>query len=162
MAVAQQSAQVAGEELALGQPGGQPDLVFVGMVAAPCCAQADFAVAVVLPVGLAVAQHYTQAPYLVVSVGHSVAAPCSAQHFLSDGQPVGQSDLVLVGVVGLVGQSDLVVAVPAVAQQPAQAADLVLFVGLFDGPSAGEACTWPTWWPCCPCGGCWHGCCPMF
>ena len=60
MAVAQQSAQVAGEELALGPPGGQPDLVvFVGMVAAPCCAQAEFAVAVVLPVGLAVAQHYT-------------------------------------------------------------------------------------------------------
>ena len=74
----------------------------------------------------------------MVAVGHSVAAPCSAQHFLSDGQPVGQSDLVLVGVVGLVGQSDLVVAVLAVAQQPGQAADLVLLVGLFDGPSAGE------------------------
>ena len=44
----------------------------------------------------------------------------------------------LVVVVGLVGQSDLVVAVLAVAQQPAQAADLVLCVGLFDGPSAGE------------------------
>ena len=44
----------------------------------------------------------------------------------------------LVGVVGLVGQSDLVVAVLAVAQQPGQAADLVLLVGVFDGPSAGE------------------------
>ena len=145
MAVAQQPAQTAdlvvpvghAGVLALAAPVGQAGLeVFVGLVA-------GFAVAV----ALAVAQQLAQAADLVVAVGHAGVVALAA--------PVGQAGLVV--FVGLVAApcpawADFAVAVAlvsvglaaapcsahtgfvgavavAVAQQPAQAADLVVPVG---------------------------------
>ena len=71
----------------------QPGLVVsADLVAAPCSAQADFPVAVALPVDIAVAKHCAHAVDLVVAVDHAGGLALLA--------PVGQAGLVVALAVG--------------------------------------------------------------